>query len=105
MQNDKKELQLSMEDLYNFHLFQDKEPKENNDDDIDDNTFQFSPVTHSRFAETSNEQNDSLTSSPLSASENDDNTKLEFSFNEEDQKPSSIGKGSPTVNSFISNHF
>ena len=66
MQKDKKELQFSMEDLYNFHLFQDKEPKENNDDDIDDNTFQFSPVTHSRFAETSNEQNDSMTSSPLS---------------------------------------
>ena len=36
MQKDKKELQFSMEDLYNFHLFQDKEPKENNDDDIDE---------------------------------------------------------------------
>ena len=104
MQKDKKELQFSMEDLYNFHLFQDKEPKENSDDDIDDNTFQFSPVTHSRFAETCNEQNDSLTSSPLSDSENDDDTKLEFSFNEEDQKPSSLGKDSLTVN-YLSNPF
>lgn len=95
MQKENKEMQFSMEDLYNFHLFQDKEPKDNNDDNIDDNTFQFSPVTHSRFAETSNEQDSSLTSSPLS--ENDIDTKLEFSFNEGEQKPSSLEKDSLTV--------
>ena len=56
MQKGNKEMQLNMKYLYNFHLFEDKSPKDNNDDNTDDNTtFQFSSVTHSRFAETSNE--------------------------------------------------
>ena len=77
MQKGNKEMQLNMEDLYNFHLFED-----NNDDNTDDNTtFQFSSVTHSRFAETSNEQDTSLASD----SENDEDT--EFSFNKEELKP------------------
>ena len=82
MQKGNKEMQLNMEDLYNFHLFEDKSPKDNNDDNTDDNTtFQFSSVTHSRFTETSNEQDTSLASD----SENDEDT--EFSFNEEELKP------------------
>ena len=77
MQKGNKEMQLNMEDLYNFHLFED-----NNDDNTDDNTtFQFSSVTHSRFAETSNEQDTSLASN----SDNDEDT--EFSFNKEELKP------------------
>ena len=76
MQKGNKEMQLNMEDLYNFHLFEDKSPKDNNDDNTDDNT-----TFHSRFAETSNEQDTSLASD----SENDEDT--EFSFNEEELKP------------------
>ena len=100
MQKESKEIQFNMEDLYNFHLFQDKSPKEDNDNITDDNTtFQFSSVTHSCFAETSNEQDTSLASTPLSDSESNDDT--EFSFNEEDLKPSSIEKDSLTIFLYI----